>query len=238
MITQKDLDVLRAAQAANPFWFKAMIRCAEIMVPRRRKYSGNLHPYHNFTDMAQREQRSLPQIFRFYMNMKMSRLAASDQDFSDESVGDTLADVANYALLALGAILGNLNENTSDDWTEPDPNEAPYPFPLAVVDFDGVLNHYDGWTGMFQEYPMREYADKFLRDLKEAGFNIVIQTARPDTDKVWGWLKDWGCAECVLDITNLKPPALVYVDDRAIHFDGEFRGLVEKIKSFRPHWEK
>ena len=34
-----------------------------------------------------------------------------------------------------------------------------------------------------------------------------------------------------------KPPALVYIDDRAIRFDGDPRGLLEQIQQFRP-WQE
>jgi hypothetical protein len=39
------------------------------------------------------------------------------------------------------------------------------------------------------------------------------------------------------DVTDEKPPAVVIVDDRAITFDGNPVGLLEKIKAFKP-WNK
>lgn len=35
-----------------------------------------------------------------------------------------------------------------------------------------------------------------------------------------------------------KPPAIAYVDDRAICFDGKANGLLDKIVSFKPWTEK
>ena len=38
-------------------------------------------------------------------------------------------------------------------------------------------------------------------------------------------------------ITDKKPPAVCYVDDRAICFDGTAAGLVERIENFKP-WNR
>ena len=35
-----------------------------------------------------------------------------------------------------------------------------------------------------------------------------------------------------------KPPAIVYIDDRAICFDGRSDELLEKIKNFKPWYQK
>ena len=39
------------------------------------------------------------------------------------------------------------------------------------------------------------------------------------------------------DVAAEKPPAKVYVDDRALLFDGNPKGLLEKIQQFRP-WQE
>lgn len=36
------------------------------------------------------------------------------------------------------------------------------------------------------------------------------------------------------DVMKEKPPAIVYIDDRAICFDGNPHGLLDKIKAFEP----
>ena len=107
--------------------------------------------------------------------------------------------------------------------------------PTVCVDLDGVLNLYDGWVGP-EDMPMpREGAVDFLMDLDMAGYRIVIHTTR-DSDLVTEWLK----ANKMMFgyVTNEKVPALVYLGDRAMLFDGSFDGLMEKISTFKAHWEK
>ena len=49
------------------------------------------------------------------------------------------------------------------------------------------------------------------------------------------WLKE---QEIEVDgVTNEKEPALVYVDDRALTFDGDVEKLQEQISGFKP-WHK
>ena len=36
---------------------------------------------------------------------------------------------------------------------------------------------------------------------------------------------------------NIKPPAIVYVDDRAVCFTGNFDKTLDEILHFRTHWE-
>lgn len=38
-------------------------------------------------------------------------------------------------------------------------------------------------------------------------------------------------------IVEHKPPAVVYIDDRAICFDGDSKSLLSKIEKFKP-WNK
>lgn len=110
MLTEQEKTVLEEAKVANPHWFNAMLRAGEIMTERRQKYAGKNHPYYNFVDMAYRLGESIANVFKFYLNIKTSRLSTTDQDFSDERVLDTWIDVANYALIAAGWSLDDLKE--------------------------------------------------------------------------------------------------------------------------------
>jgi len=107
-ITEEEAEILLNAKSANLHWFNAMLYCAEIMSSRRQKYAGDFHPYYNFVDMAYRLGENVVNIFRFYLNIKVSRIGASETDFPDESVKDSYADAANYALIACGWMLDEL----------------------------------------------------------------------------------------------------------------------------------
>ena len=109
--------------------------------------------------------------------------------------------------------------------------------PIVCVDLDGVLNAFDGWKGADFFHPPRPGAREFLRALHGAGYRVVVFTVR------WGphvenWLVQHSLSEFVSQVTDKKPPAHVYVDDRAICFDGDFAGTLERIGSFKAHWEQ
>ena len=105
---------------------------------------------------------------------------------------------------------------------------------LAVcVDFDGVLNNYRGYDGDNLGTP-REGAKEFLETLSKE-YTVVILTARR-FDKVMHWLKSYGLHEYVFDVTNTKVPALAYIDDRGIQFKGDYDGILETLKFFKPYW--
>ena len=109
-MTPDEIKILTEAKKANQWWFVAMLEAASMMVERRKKYAGDEHPYTNFVDLYYRdENRSMMDVFRFYLDIKKSRLSVTgDQDFVDERVIDTFMDAGNYGFLAAGWILGDL----------------------------------------------------------------------------------------------------------------------------------
>lgn len=107
--------------------------------------------------------------------------------------------------------------------------------PTVCLDLDGVLNLYDGWRGEDHFADPREGAQEFLQALS-LRHRVVILTTR-DSGKVWTWLRRHRLSLDVDEVTDRKPPAVVYVDDRAVCFDGSFDGLAERIAAFKAHWE-
>lgn len=103
------------------------------------------------------------------------------------------------------------------------------------LDFNGVLDTYEGWVGG-KEYPPREGAKSFLKSLKDNNFDIIILTSIEPL-KVIAWLDKYGLKKYVSGVTNTKPPAFVYLDDRAVCFKGDFDDALEQIKNFKAHWE-
>lgn len=97
-----DLNTITEGMRSNPYWFKAVVEAAEVQANRRAKYSGSGDPYTNFIKMSELLGVSMDEVFRFYCSIKMTRLAVTDGDFSDEKVNDTLVDLGNYALLWRG----------------------------------------------------------------------------------------------------------------------------------------
>ncbi len=108
--------------------------------------------------------------------------------------------------------------------------------PIVCVDLDGVLNEFDGWRGAEMFHDPRPGAREFLSALNEQGYSVVVFTCRW-APHVRDWLARHGLSEYVADVTDVKPPAHVYVDDRAVCFRGDFSQTLSQIAAFKPHWE-
>ncbi|HUX86127.1 MAG TPA: HAD family hydrolase [Chloroflexota bacterium] len=107
----------------------------------------------------------------------------------------------------------------------------------VCVDFDGTLNTYSGWRGPDYLYPPRTGAKEFLVELKARGFRVIIFTTRAH-DGVWSWLRQYGMEQNVDEVTDVKPPAFVYVDDRGMTFRGNYQQTLKDIETFEPYWKK
>ena len=105
-----------------------------------------------------------------------------------------------------------------------------------VLDFDGVIHSYtSGYQGRFTipDPPVEGIADA-IRELRK-DFRVVVVSTRCQytggVSAVIGWLHKWGIQ--VDDVRATKPPAVVYVDDRALCFDGDAAALPDKIRNFK-----
>ena len=111
----------------------------------------------------------------------------------------------------------------------------------VVFDFDGVIHSYSsGWKGV------EVVPDPPVPGIKEAidairanGYEVVVVSTRCASPYGMGavrkYLRDNGIM--VDDVMANKPPAIVYIDDRAICFDGNPSSLLTKITNFKP-WNK
>ena len=110
-----------------------------------------------------------------------------------------------------------------------------------AVDFDGVLNTYRGWKGEEHLYDLRPGAVEFLEKLSN-NYKVVIYTTRaqsPECEKrIWDWLKEHDINQYIEKITADKIRAIVYIDDRAIQFNGDFDETLQNLSEFIPHWKK
>lgn len=96
----------------------------------------------------------------------------------------------------------------------------------VCIDFDGVLCNSDGpysW-GHFGS-PNKEGL-KLVRRCLDEGYNVIILTARKETDLVADWLRQQGFPH--MFVTNHKIPASSYVDDRAIPWNQQ-TSLAENV---------
>ncbi|MAF81175.1 hypothetical protein CL628_04145 [bacterium] len=100
-----------------------------------------------------------------------------------------------------------------------------------AIDFDGVIHAYSrGWqaSGDIYDKPIPG-AREAMANLVSQGFQVAILTARlnPKFDdapeqkkKIITWLAENEFAEGVHyhEVTNNKPSAIAYIDDRAVRF--------------------
>ena len=104
-----------------------------------------------------------------------------------------------------------------------------------AVDFDGVLNNYKGYDAKDLGTPRKE-VKKFLETLNKE-YTVIIFTSRNHT-LVRQWLKEYHLDKYIKNVTNSKPPAVAYIDDRAIRFDGNYDEVLKQAKDFKAYWEK
>lgn len=114
-MTEDETRVLSNAKKSNPWYFRALIRAADVMLDRRIKYSGDVDPYTNFRTVALMMGMAVMEVFPFYISLKHARIKVNQEDFADESFIDTLRDLANYALLWVGWIIRTSDGNETEE---------------------------------------------------------------------------------------------------------------------------
>ena len=98
---------------------------------------------------------------------------------------------------------------------------------VIALDFDGVLHSYRKWKGEGMENmdgPVKG-AKQFLEMVKLKGWSVVIYSTRKKSD-IELWLKKYGMVELVEEVSEGKPMAKLYVDDRGMRFDGDWGKVV------------
>lgn len=104
-----------------------------------------------------------------------------------------------------------------------------------LVDLDGVLNQYNGRFDELQIPDIKDGAKEFVENLSQ-NFIVKIFTTR---NKILAtkWLIKNNLDKYITDITDIKEPSHLHIDDRCICFDGNFSNTINQIKNFRP-WYK
>lgn len=109
-----------------------------------------------------------------------------------------------------------------------------------ILDFDGVIHSYKSrWKGttIIPDPPV-EGIREAIAELRQH-YKVVVVSSRcyqeGGIEAIKKWLDNYDIV--IDDVTGEKPPAVVIIDDRAITFDGDATGLLEKVKAFKP-WNK
>ena len=112
----------------------------------------------------------------------------------------------------------------------------------VVFDFDGVIHSYtSGWKGfnIIPDPPVRDIKE-CIDNIRKEGYEVVVVSTRCQyvggIEAIKFWLEEHNIE--VDRVMADKPPAIVYIDDRAICFDGKADTLLDKINNFKPWYMK
>lgn len=106
-----------------------------------------------------------------------------------------------------------------------------------LIDLDGVLNEYEREEFNENYIPeikngAYEFLDKLSKDAELYLFtsrNLILATK---------WLIKNNLDKFFKDVTNIKIPSYLYIDDRTICFKGDYKKTFKEIEQFSVYWKK
>ena len=105
-----------------------------------------------------------------------------------------------------------------------------------LIDLDGVLNNYNKYTNDIPE--IKKGAEEFIKSLYNPDeYELVLFTTRNKLQALH-WLIENNLDKYFKDVTNVKIPAYLHIDDRAIRFNGDFNEALVEISNFKPYWKE
>lgn len=115
----------------------------------------------------------------------------------------------------------------------------------VCIDIDGTISRYIEWVDPKTFGDVLPHCSETIHHLKADGWYVIIYTTRADKNEISKFLEEHHIPfDAINDNPNQpanaiggKPMADVYVDDRAIQFDGDWIGAYEKITGFAS-WEE
>ncbi len=93
-----------------------------------------------------------------------------------------------------------------------------------LIDLDGVLN----------EYGKEKFNENYIPKIKVA--ELYLFTSR-NLMLATKWLINNNLDKFFKDVTNVKLPSYLYIDDRTICFNGDYNKTLEEIKKFKVYWK-
>jgi adenylylsulfate kinase len=115
----------------------------------------------------------------------------------------------------------------------------------VCIDIDGTISRYIEWVDAKTFGEVLPHCAETIHHLKADGWNVIIYTTRANKNEITKFLDKYNIPfDAINENPNQpenaiggKPMADVYVDDRAIQFDGDWAGAYEKITGFKS-WEE
>ncbi|RJR13385.1 hypothetical protein C4588_01085 [Candidatus Parcubacteria bacterium] len=117
----------------------------------------------------------------------------------------------------------------------------------VAIDLDGTLAEYHGWRNgdpnlIGNPRPGAIAFVYFLHGICK--WEIWVFSARAGTEDsrktIWEWLESHRLDQCISGVTTAKSPEFdLFIDDRAISFEGQFdTTFLKKVLEFRAYWEE
>ena len=105
-----------------------------------------------------------------------------------------------------------------------------------LIDLDGVLNEY-GKEKYNENYipEIKNGAVEFIKKLSDFA-ELYLFTSRNIMLSI-KWLIDNNIDKYFKDVTNIKIPSYLCIDDRTICFKGDFEKIYDEIIEFNPYWK-
>ncbi len=117
----------------------------------------------------------------------------------------------------------------------------------VAIDFDGTISQYRGFQGVGVFGDPIEGVQEALQKIQDSGKLIIIHTTRGELAQIRKYLEKHRVPYDHLNynprqldnMSDKKPIAEVYVDDRGLRFMGVWNDkLVEEILNFEPWYKK
>ena len=105
-----------------------------------------------------------------------------------------------------------------------------------LIDLDGVLNEY-GKEPFDENFipDIKAGAEEFIKELSEIAELYLFTTRNMLLSSKW--LVENNLDKYFKDVTNIKLPSYLYIDDRCICFRGKYKQTLDEIKSFKVYWK-
>ena len=105
-----------------------------------------------------------------------------------------------------------------------------------LIDLDGVLNEY-GKENYDENYipEIKSGAVEFLEKLSSVA-DLYLFTSR-NIMLSTKWLIKNNIDKYFKDVTSIKLPSYLYIDDRTICFKGDLKKTFNEILEFNPYWK-
>lgn len=105
-----------------------------------------------------------------------------------------------------------------------------------LIDLDGVLNEYGKNPYDENNIPnIKDGAKNFVKELSKLA-DLYLFTTR-NLLLASKWLITNNLDIYFKDVTNIKIPSYLYIDDRCICFKGDYTAALNEVKKFQVYWK-